>query len=213
MAKRKATAAPQTDATMLRAGNAVGEEASSGQSIADRALAMSLIEYGRREDYAEALVVAAEILGRNPADPVNAAARRNGEGDVQAVLDEALSMRSSDRSLASFTRRTAEAVPSADVLQTRPRFWLVRIRPRSFYTLSPPPTFEAHRQARVSATTTSNVMIGISARRVDQRRPRRWVARRQVIAEWNPRLYTREWEVQVHNLSASETIEVRIEVS
>jgi hypothetical protein len=96
------------------AGQAAAEDAvpkftESAQAVSDLGMAHELIEYGRRTKTPEALITAALILHRTPAEKA-ADAQLDESNAPAALLAEARKLRPTDKTLAGLADQAAEAI-------------------------------------------------------------------------------------------------------
>ncbi len=192
------------------------DETESSQAVADRKLAQSLIEYGERSGTAEALVLAARILASNPAVAADTSSKRDEAKQIQQLLHQAAEMRPGDKVLDALIKRfgkTADSHARALAVTGNAKLWVERIDRGKYYRLSPNPIFEPHVAARVVATAAEDPMLGITVRRIDLVREKRWVSRSRVSAVWNYGIYKKAWDIRVYNLSGPNNLKVRIETS
>ena len=199
---------------LLRRKDSLATETAVGQMVADRQLARNLVEYGLRTQTPEAVVLGADILSKTPVVPANASAKKRAHQEANQLLKRALRMRPADRSLAAYVRRVrSSAVQNETGIDAHPKMWVVKIDRGKHYRLKPDPVFPAQVQARVTAWVNGNPALGITVRRFDQKRVRRYVGQGKVIGTWNPGIKTTKWDVRLYNLSGPDALQVQIVTS
>lgn len=202
-------------AALEAAANAVPTETKGGRMVEDRVMARSMIEYGRREKNPEVILLAVEILHKNPVTSVKGDA--DTKESLQKLIAEAVAMRPEDEMLKERAELATETLDeNTRGLAGGPRSWTVTLAKKGdYYQLDPRLVYNAHEKAVVTAYSEDpNVMLGASVRRGDQTKEiTRGVGRGKVSVEWNAGITTTGWDVRVYSLSENTEIQVKVETN
>ncbi len=196
------------------AAEAVPKETKGGRMVEDRAMAQSMIEYGRRAKNPEVMLLAVEILHKNPVTAVKG--ESNDAEELEELINEAVAMRPEDETLIERAEMALETLEETTRgLAGGPRTWVVAIDKGKYYQLDPRLVYNAHEKAIVVAYAKApSAMLGGSVRRGDQRSElTRGVGKGKVQVEWNAGITTTGWDVRIYNLSGADGMQVKVETN
>jgi len=212
-------AAEPTDADELQAllkdAESIPKETKAGRMLVDRAMAQSMIEYGRRAKSPECILLGVEILHKTPVT-IKKGVGTDETAELEKLIEQAVEMRPDDETLIELAERVTESLEEATRgLAGGPQQWNVSIKAKGYYQLDPRLVYNAQEKAIVTATTNDpGVMLGASVRRGDQRKElTRSVGRGKVKVEWNSGIVTTGWDVRIWNLTGRDGLVVKVETN
>lgn len=220
---QETAAADEVDSFDIAAetGEGQGKETPLGQTLEDRILGRSLVEYGLRANTPEAIVSGVQVLVDNPAAPVAESEVKIDEAadderdQLLEYLEQARAMRPADETLGELVARAEDLVREKKRgLAGGPKRWQVTLDKGDYYGLDPRLIYNAQEKAIVHAYCSDDATLGIRVRRSDQRNyVTQAVSRKDVTATWNSGIYTSGWVVRIYNLSGPDKLAVVIETN
>lgn len=195
-----------------------GTVTEAGQSLQDRILGRSLIDYGLRSRAPEAIVSGVQILARNPvrsAQGNEEESDRAEKGRLSDYLQRARDMAPADAILAELITRAEERLEERPRgMAGGPKRWVVKIDKGKYYEIDPRLSYNVQEMAVVHAFASPSATLGIRVRRSDLRNDvARSVARERVTATWNSGIFSKGWLVRIYNLAGPDELEVVVETN
>lgn len=198
------------------------KETKAGKMVTNRNMARALLEYGMDTENPEAIILAIQILHRNPVTAVKEDKEaHNAEIEERIeLIGAAVELRPDDEGLLIMAERVAgELEESTRGLAGGPKSWTVTIPKGKYYQLDPRLVYNAQEAAIITAypadpAAAGKVMLGGSVRRYDQRTIlRKTVGKGKVVVNWNSGIYTTGWDCRIYNLNGPDDLVVKIETN